>query len=88
MSTQTTPETELQSLARDILEWADCNDMSKAELIRQHPALGSDKTLTSIATGKLAELQNASVARWKDFQAALSDAVARLRSGPDSAVPG
>ena len=41
-----------------------------------------------VAEGKLAELQNASVARWKDFQAALSDAVARLRSGPESAVPG
>jgi sporulation protein YlmC with PRC-barrel domain len=41
-----------------------------------------------VAEGKLAEMQNASVGRWKDFQAALSEAVDRLHSGPDSAVPG
>ena len=41
-----------------------------------------------VAEGKLAEMQNASVSRWKDFQAALSEAVDRLHSGPDSAVPG
>jgi len=41
-----------------------------------------------VAEGKLAELQNASVSRWKDFQAALSDAVSHLRSGPESSVPG
>ena len=41
-----------------------------------------------VAEGKLAELQNASVARWKDFQAGLSEAVDRLHSGPESAVPG
>jgi DNA transposition AAA+ family ATPase len=52
----TTPENELQTLARDILEWAECNDITKADLIRQHPGLGSDKTLGSIASGKLAEL--------------------------------
>lgn len=41
-----------------------------------------------VAEGKLAEMQTASVGRWKDFQAALSEAVDRLHSGPDSAVPG
>lgn len=41
-----------------------------------------------VAEGKLAEMQNASVSRWKDFQAALSEAVDRLHSGPGSAVPG
>ena len=41
-----------------------------------------------VAEGRLAELQNASVSRWKDFQAALSEAVDRLHSGPDSGVPG
>ncbi len=41
-----------------------------------------------VADGKLAEMQNASVGRWKDYQAGLSDAVAKLRSGPESTVPG
>ena len=43
-----------------------------------------------MADGKLAEMQHASVARWKDHQAGLSEAVDRLHSGPDSAstVPG
>ncbi|MDH4392543.1 MAG: PRC-barrel domain-containing protein [Aquabacterium sp.] len=41
-----------------------------------------------VAEGKLAELQNASVSLWKDFQAGLSEAVDRLHSGPESAVPG
>jgi hypothetical protein len=52
-----------QSLARDILEWAECNDISKAALIREHPALGSDKTLASIAAGRLAELDTG---KWLD----------------------
>jgi hypothetical protein len=41
-----------------------------------------------VAEGKLAEMQGASVSRWKDFQAGLSEAVDRLHSGPGSAVPG
>jgi sporulation protein YlmC with PRC-barrel domain len=46
------------------------------------------QTDLDIATGRLAEMQHASVGRWKDFQAALSDAVDKLRSGPDSIPPG
>lgn len=41
-----------------------------------------------VADGRLAEMQGASVGRWKDFQAGLSEAVDKLHSGPDSTVPG
>ena len=56
--------------------------------VKLQPEIDQLQRDLQVAEGKLAELQNASVARWKDFQAALSDAVARLRSGPESAVPG
>lgn len=72
MSTTTTPELELQTLARDILEWAECNDLSKAALLREHPGLGSDKTLGSIAAGKLAELD---VGKWLDAYRAVAAAI-------------
>lgn len=71
MSTPT-PEIELQTLARDILEWAECNDLTKAELLRQHPGLGSDKTLGSISAGKLAELD---VPKWLDAYRAVAAAI-------------
>lgn len=52
MSTPTqTPAQELRGLALQILEIAEGNDLTKAELIRQHPGLGSDKTLGAIAKG-------------------------------------
>jgi len=56
MSTTQTQAKELQGLAQDILEYAASQDMSKAELLRSHPALGSDKTLAIIAAGKTDEL--------------------------------
>jgi hypothetical protein len=56
MSTTQTPAKELQGLAQDILEYASSQDMSKAELLRTHPGLGSDKTLGAIAAGKTDEL--------------------------------
>ncbi|HEY1048244.1 MAG TPA: ATP-binding protein [Prosthecobacter sp.] len=55
MSTPT-PAQEIRSIANDILEWAETSDISKAELLRQHPALGSDKTLLSISKGQTSEL--------------------------------
>ncbi len=65
--------TELQTLALDILEWADANDITKAELIRQHPGLGSDKTLGSIAAGRLAELDTD---RWLEAYRAVAAQIA------------
>ncbi len=74
MSTQTqTPAQELRTLALDILEWSDSNDLSKAELIRQHPGLGSDKTLTSITKGQTDELD---VAKWLEAYRAVASAIA------------
>ncbi len=56
--------------------------------LKLQPEIDQLQRNVQVAEGKLAELQNASVGRWKDFQAALGDAVSRLRSGPESAVPG
>lgn len=57
MSTPTiTPAQELRALAVDILEYAEASDLTKAELLRQFPELGSDKTLGSIAKGQTDEL--------------------------------
>ena len=68
-----TPNHELQQLALDILEYADASELSKAELIRQYPALGSDKTLNCIAAGKLAELD---VDRWLEAYRGVAAAIA------------
>jgi sporulation protein YlmC with PRC-barrel domain len=60
-------------------------ESARAKLLVEIDQLQRD---VQVAEGKLAEMQNASVSRWKDFQAALSEAVHRLHSGPGSAVPG
>lgn len=62
MSTTTqTPAQELRGIALQILEIAEGSDLTKAELIRQHPGLGSDKTLGAIAKGKADDLD---IDRW------------------------
>ncbi|MCW0218366.1 MAG: ATP-binding protein [Prosthecobacter sp.] len=56
-TTQQTPAQELRTLALQILEISNADDLSKAELIRLHPGLGqSDKTITAIAKGRTDDL--------------------------------
>ena len=43
---------ELRTLALDILEWADANDLTQAELLKQHGALGGKDILKGILAGK------------------------------------
>lgn len=75
MSTNTlqNPQQELRTLALEILEWADANDMTKAELLRQFPELGSDKTLGSIAANRMEEL---AVDKWLEAYRAVVDKIA------------
>lgn len=51
-NTLTPAAAELRSLALDILEWADANDLTQAELLKQHGALGSKDNLKAILAGK------------------------------------
>jgi hypothetical protein len=54
-TTHTPPNTaaaELRALANDILEWADANDLTQADLLKQHRALGDKDQLRSILAGK------------------------------------
>ena len=60
MSTQTTltpAATELRSLAQDILEWADANDLTQAGLLKQHGALGDKETLKAVLAGKCDDVE-------------------------------
>lgn len=54
MSTNTlTPAaSELRTLAQDIVEWADSNDLTQAALLKQHGALGDKDILKSALAGK------------------------------------
>lgn len=60
MSTQTTltpAATELRSLAQDILEWADANDLTQAGLLKQHGALGDKETMKAVLAGKCDDVE-------------------------------
>lgn len=55
MSTNTTltpAAIELRTLAQDIIEWADANDLTQAALLKQHGALGDKDILKSALAGK------------------------------------
>lgn len=58
-----THDRELRSLATLIEDWRELEEMTKAELLRRHPDLGSDKTYTKLVNGDTDELD---VAEWLD----------------------
>lgn len=71
--------------------WPPCRAAAAAEANAQAGLLAAIDPLQRdmrVAEGKLAEMQKACVGRWKDFQAALGEAVDRVHSGSGSAVPG
>jgi len=59
MSTNTlTPAaSELRTLALDITEWADANDLTAADLHKQHAALGGRDILRAACAGKIADAE-------------------------------
>jgi len=50
--TLTAAASELRTLALDIVEWADANDLTQAELLKQHGAMGTKETLKAALAGK------------------------------------
>ncbi len=51
-NTLTPAAAELRTLAQDIVEWADSNDLTQAALLKQHSALGDRDTLRAALAGK------------------------------------
>lgn len=75
-----TAQQELREIALLLKEHADAEDTSLAELIRQYPALGSDKTFGLICKGHFDELK---ADKWLDAYRAVRDSV----SDSDDADP-
>ena len=60
MSTNTTlnpAALELRTLAQDIVEWADANDLTQAALLKEHGALGGKDVLKAVLLGKCDDVE-------------------------------